>query len=63
MKVRATQLGYYNHKRWREGTEFEIVAEKDFSKKWMVKVDGEQPLPKPTPVKEVPKKEPSREVI
>ena len=63
MKVKATQLGYYNHRRRREGHVFEIVNEKDFSKKWMEKVDGDKPEPKPETVKETPKEEPSKEVI
>lgn len=53
MKVQATQLGYYQHKRRREGEIFELVEvkgfdkdknpilltpEQQFSKKWMKKV-------------------------
>jgi hypothetical protein len=57
MKVRATRLGYYNHKRQREGAIFDLVpikkraedgkgfviipAEAQFSEKWMEKVDLE----------------------
>ena len=40
MKVRATQMGYYDLKRRREGDVFEIKTEKEFSKKWMEKLDS-----------------------
>lgn len=55
MKVKATQLGYHNHIRVKPGQIFELVeyegldreknpvtrtAEQQFSKKWMVKVEG-----------------------
>ncbi len=47
MKVRATTgtepgrvVGYYDHKRRREGEVFDI-DEKLFSKRWMAKVDGD----------------------
>jgi len=43
MKVKALQLGYYEHKRRREGDVFDLVEEKHFSKNWMEKVDGEEP--------------------
>lgn len=50
MKVKATigtetgrVVGYYDHRRRREGEVFEIASESDFSKRWMVKVeDGEE---------------------
>ncbi len=38
MKVRATRLGYYNNKRQREGAEFFLKSDKDFSKTWMEKL-------------------------
>lgn len=52
MKVQATQLGYYEHKRRREGDVFELVERKDrhgkvmtvnqqFSSKWMKKVSDD----------------------
>lgn len=40
MRVKAIQLGYYDNKRVREGQEFEIKSEKEFSHKWMVKLDS-----------------------
>jgi hypothetical protein len=40
MKVRATQMGYYDLKRRREGDVFEIKTEKEFSSKWMEKLDS-----------------------
>jgi hypothetical protein len=40
MKVRATQLGVYGLKRMREGAVFDIDSEKEFSERWMEKVDG-----------------------
>ena len=35
MKVRALKLGYYDHKRRREGEEFHLFNAEDFSEKWM----------------------------
>ena len=35
MKVRATQLGYYNLKRRRVGDVFTLIKKEDFSEKWM----------------------------
>lgn len=35
MKVRAIKLGYYDHKRRREGAVFNLFDKKDFSKSWM----------------------------
>lgn len=40
MKVKATQLGYYNHQRRREGDVFQLNDEKSFSSKWMEKVEA-----------------------
>ena len=40
MKVKATMLGYYNNKRMREGTVFNLSSEKHFSKSWMTKVEA-----------------------
>jgi hypothetical protein len=48
--VRAIRLGYYGHKRRREGEEFSIRNESDFSPKWMERLDDE------TPEREPPKK-------
>jgi len=46
MQVKATKMGYYNHKRVREGAEFTIKSEKEFSKNWMEKLDeDEAPVP------------------
>jgi len=46
MQVRATKMGYYNHKRVREGVEFTIKNEKEFSANWMEKLDEEEaPVP------------------
>lgn len=42
VKVRATQLGYYDHARRREGDVF-VIEEKDFSKTWMEKVSATTP--------------------
>ena len=53
MKVKAIQMGYYQHKRRREGEVFEleaikgkdgqiIPAEKQFSAKWMAKVGSKK---------------------
>ena len=54
IKVRATQLGYYEHKRRREGDVFVLIpitdrygniitARQQFSKKWMEVVPAETP--------------------
>lgn len=43
MKVRAKRLGYYGHKRRKEGAEFVIQSDKDFSESWMEQVGGESP--------------------
>lgn len=48
MRVKAIRLGYYNHQRKHEGSEFSLEDEKHFSEKWMMKLDGEA---KPKPVK------------
>lgn len=50
-------MGYYGLMRRREGTEFEIEKQEDFSEKWMEAVDGPapvkaaEPVAKPAPVK------------
>ena len=60
MKVRAKELGYYNHKRRREGVEFDLVEKKglvngvektitvedQFSDKWMERLAGSEPVKK-----------------
>ena len=38
MEVKAIKLGYYDHKRRRVGSVFELKDAKDFSEKWMIKV-------------------------
>lgn len=54
MKVKAIKLGYYDHKRIREGQTFElkplkdvkgniISAEKQFSENWMLSLDAKKP--------------------
>lgn len=40
IKVIATRMGYYDHKRRKEGSVFTIKSEKDFSKNWMEIADG-----------------------
>jgi hypothetical protein len=42
MKVQATRLGFYNHKRRREGSVFRLRKSEDFSKQWMVELKGKQ---------------------
>lgn len=64
MKVRATRLGYYNHRRRREGDIFEITDEKAFSNKWMEAVDGKPEKSKPSKKSAPPvTQESSEEVI
>jgi len=43
IKVRATQTGYYDHARRREGDVFLIASARDFSEKWMEDVDPRTP--------------------
>jgi hypothetical protein len=56
MKVRATQVGYYGHKRQKPGAVFELAplknkdgsvtsAEQQFSSKWMEQVDPVEAKP------------------
>ena len=40
MKVKAKQKGYFGGKLRQEDDEFEVGTEKEFSSKWMEKVDG-----------------------
>lgn len=40
MRVKATRIGYYGNKRQKEGEQFVLKSEKDFSKTWMEKVTG-----------------------
>jgi hypothetical protein len=42
LKVRATQTGYYDHARRREGDVF-VVEAHDFSEKWMERVAPDTP--------------------
>lgn len=41
MRVRAVKLGYYNLKRRKPEVEFDIRSEKEFSSRWMAKVEDE----------------------
>lgn len=43
MKVKALRMGYFNHKRQREGMEFEIETADQFSHRWMEAVDFTPP--------------------
>jgi len=43
IKVRATQLGYYDHTRRRIGDVFMIHSEQDFSTRWMERVPSSTP--------------------
>lgn len=45
MKVRAKSLGYYNNIRQFEGMEFFLKEEKDFSQKWMERVEPKVSVP------------------
>lgn len=51
-KVRATQLGYYEHERKREGDVFVLKYEHDFAANWMERVDP-RTAPKTTTGQEV----------
>lgn len=39
MKVKAKQLGYYNHKRVKEGSIIHLESPSHFSKVWMEKLE------------------------
>jgi len=43
MEVVATQMGYIYNRRMKEGQHFELKNEKQFSNKWMKKVEEEKP--------------------
>lgn len=47
MQVKAKKLGYYNHKRQREGAIFTLKKAEDFSPNWMEKMDAEKEEAKP----------------
>lgn len=53
IKVRAIRLGYYGLARRKEGDEFVIHGENEFSKNWMEKVDDAQ---EPVAIQEKSKK-------
>ncbi len=40
MRVTAKKLGFYEHMRRYEGDVFNLKDEKDFSSRWMERVDG-----------------------
>jgi len=63
MKVRAIRLGYYNHKRRREGEIFELLDDKSFSNKWMEKLEGATRKAKPKVVADEAPQSSSEEVI
>ena len=58
MQVKAKDLGYYGMKRRRPGEVFFLEKEKDFSKKWMVKLnkDGSEASLEPSPSAKVEEK-------
>ena len=44
MKVKATRIGYYNHKRRREDEIFMLKDESHFSERWMEKASTSAPV-------------------
>lgn len=50
MKVKATKMGQYDHRRIREGQMFILKDKKDFSHRWMESLEEEKPK-KSAPVK------------
>lgn len=56
MKVRAVKLGYYDLKRRYEGDIFELLDEKDFSKRWMEKVSASTPVSVQSPANRAKRK-------
>lgn len=63
MKVKAKRMGYYNHIRRREGDVFELHDKSLFSKSWMEKLGGGEPVaePKPKVASKSKKQEPSED--
>lgn len=59
MKVKATKLGYYDHKRRYAGAVFELKSKKEFSDKWMEELDEDEEF---TPV-EKPSARPKKKAI
>lgn len=55
--VRAKMLGYYDHKRRREGEEFMISSEQHFSNKWMTRLDAVKNEPAKVDYRESPVEE------
>lgn len=56
LRVRATAMGYYDHKRYREGDVFELFADADYSHRWMERVASSTPLREPSAPNEVLRK-------
>lgn len=56
MKVKALKLGYYNHKRVKEGSVITLLNSKDFSEVWMKALGEEVASAKSAPVKVSPSK-------
>lgn len=48
MEVRATQPGYFNLRYQKEGAVFAIKSDKEFSDRWMEKVQAGEKPPKPS---------------
>jgi hypothetical protein len=46
IKVKAIGLGFFGKRRVRPGTVFILSDEKQFSKRWMEKVEADKPAPK-----------------
>lgn len=42
MLVKAKRLGYYDHKRRKEGDVFSLDSKDDFSEKWMEPADADE---------------------
>lgn len=65
MKVRATQMGFYDYKRRRIGHIFDLSDPKHFSEKWMERLDGPVVVNQPQRAAEPKSAKPtgSREVI
>jgi hypothetical protein len=46
IQVKATQPGYYDHRRIEVGQKFNIKEDQEFSANWMIDLSGRLPLPK-----------------
>lgn len=63
MRVRATKMGFYDNRRQREGSEFNLLDPKHFSEKWMERLDVAVPKAVNVAPGRIEKTAPARELI